>query len=245
MKDPTILRIQSKRDAKERIGESFWSTFAAGALYIMPVFALTMMTMLLPLVMKEYPLWLDGVLYLADLFIVAPVAYGFGMYCVARARSVSVPFYMVFEPLGSVKGYARALGVSLSIALRLLPITAVRLLMIYTVPVESAIYPIVDLLIGFGSVLETVLHLAMTASYNIIMDDPSIGSWKSVKQASELYTGYIFSLFAFVFSFFGWMILAVLSMGFLLPYLSAYQNIAFARMTDLLREPDTPSEDMI
>lgn len=243
MKDLTILRLQSKREAKERIGESFWSTFAAGALYIMPVFALTLMTMLLPVVMEEYPLWLDGVLYLADLLVVSPLAYGFGLYCVARSRGVQTPFYMVFEPLGSIGGYARALSVALSIAIRLLPITAVRLLLIYSVPVESAIYPIADLLIGLGSVLETVLHLAMTASYNIIADDPSIGSWRAVKEASSLYSGHIFSLLTFVVSFLGWMILAVISMGLLLPYLSAYQSISFARMTDLLRAPEPPGEE--
>ena len=242
MIDPTILRFQSKREAKERIGESFWSTFCAGALYIMPVFALTMMTMLLPFVMEEYPLWIDGALYLAELLIVSPLAYGFGLYCVSRSRGLQVPFFMVFEPLGSLRSYFRAVSVAFFIALRLLPITAVRLLLIYTVPLESAIYPIADVLIGLGSVIETVLHLAMTASYNIILDNPAISSWQAVKEARDLYSGQLFSLAAFIISFIGWMILAVISMGLLLPYLSAYQNISFARMTDLLRFPEQPME---
>ena len=245
MKDITILRMQSKMDAKARIGEAFWTAFAAGALYIMPVFTLTMLTMLLPFVMEEYPLWMDGVFYLADILIVSPLAFGFGLFCVARARGIAAPFYTVFEPLGSFRGYTRALAVSLSIAIRLLPITAVRLLLVYTVPVESAVYPIADLLIGLGSVLETILHLAMTASYNIIMDEPSIGSWRAVKLARDLYSGYMFPLLAFIISFLGWMILAVISMGMLLPYLSAYQNIAFARMTDLIRNPAEQRDELI
>lgn len=242
MKDPTILRVQSKREAKQRISESFWTTFAAGTLYIMPVFALTMMTMLLPVVLKEYPIWMDAFLYLAELLVVSPLAFGFGLYCVARARGIEAPFYTVFEPLGSARGYMRAIAISVSIALRLLPITAVRLLLIYTVPVESVVYPIADVLIGLGTVLEMVLHLAMTACYNFILDDPSIGSWRAVRQARDLYAGYVFQLLAFIFSFVGWMLLAVFSMGLLLPYLAAYQNIAFARMTDLLREPESTIE---
>lgn len=242
MNDLTILRMRSKREAKELIGQSFWSTFAAGTLYIVPVFVLTLLTMLLPFVLEEYPIWMDGVLYAAELLIISPLAFGFGLYCVARSRGLQAPFYMVFEPLGSFGGYVRAVSVALSIAIRLLPITAVRLLLIYTVPVESAIYPIADVLIGLGALLEMVLHLGMTASYNIIADDPKIGSWKAVKEGSALYSKQVFTLVSFIFSFVGWMILAVISMGLLLPYLSAYQSIAFARMTDILRHPETPGE---
>ena len=245
MKDPAILRLHSKKEAKERIGESFWSTFTAGVLYILPVFALTLLAMLLPFVLEEYPAWIDLALYAAELLIISPIAYGFGQYCVARARGQQIPFYAVVEPLGSVGGYMRALSVSLSMMIRLLPITAVRLLLAYTVPIESAIYPVADLLIGLGSVLETVLHLAMTASYNIIADDPSIGSWRAVKEAYSLYSKHTFQLLAFIISFIGWMILSVISMGLLLPYLSAYQSIAFARMTDLLRAPEEIDEEPI
>ena len=242
MNESTILRIRSKKEAKALISQSFWSTFAAGTLYVMPVFALTLLTMLLPFVLKEYPIWMDGVFYAAELLIVSPLAFGFGIYCVARSRDLAAPFVMVFEPLGSLGGYARAVSVSLSMAIRLLPITAVRLLMIYTVPAGSAIYPIAEVLISLGAILEMVLHLGMTASYNIIADDPKIGSWNAVKEASELYSKRVFSLLAFIVSFLGWMILAVLSMGLVLPYLIAYQNIAFARMTDILRNPETTEE---
>ena len=67
MNDPIFLRMQSKAEAKARIQEAFWPTFAAGAIYVLPITALTMLSMLLPFVMENYPIWLDAVLYLVEL----------------------------------------------------------------------------------------------------------------------------------------------------------------------------------
>ncbi len=243
MNRSTILRLRSKQEAKQRIAESFWASFCAGALYVMPVFALTLMTMMLPLQLESYPVWLDGVFYLADFLIVSPLAYGFGLYCVSRSRGEQASFFAVFEPMGSVHSYARALMVALSISIRVLPITAVRLLLIYAVPSGTALAPIIDLMISLGAALESVLRLSMTACYNFIADDPEIGSWRAVTLARDLYAKDIFSVVSFMISFLGWMFLAVLSMGLLLPYLVVYQSTAFARMTDLLRTPEpTPPE---
>ena len=242
MKDPIFLRMQSKAEAKARIGEAFWPTFAAGALYVLPITALTMLSMLLPFVMEKYPIWLDAVLYALELVFVAPLGYGFGLYCVGRSRGAQVSAFALFEPLGSVRSYGRALGVSLSMSIRLLPLTAIRLLLIYAVPTGAVFSAIADVLILFVSLAESCLQLAMSAAYNLIYDDAALGSWRAVGEGLALYRGRLFSVFSFLLSFFGWAILASLSMGVLLPYVTAYQNVAFARMTDHLRYPEQDGE---
>ena len=242
MNDPIFLRMQSKAEAKARIQEAFWPTFAAGAIYVLPITALTMLSMLLPFVMENYPIWLDAVLYLVELVFVAPLGYGFGLYCVGRSRGMQVSVFAIFEPLGSLHEFGRALGVSLSMAVRLLPLTVIRVLLIYAVPAESALVAVADILILVVSLAESCLQLAMSAAYNLIYDDAALGSWRAVGEGLALYRGRLFSVFSFLLSFIGWAILASLSMGLLLPYVTAYQNVAFARMTDHLRFPEQDGE---
>lgn len=243
MNDPTFLRVMSKQQAKQRIAEVFWPTMAAGALYVIPLTVLTLLSLLLPMqLQEEYPLWMDGALTIAELLVTAPLSYGFGLYCVAHSRGVPTSAFTVFEPLGSLRLLGRALGVSLSMMVRVLPLFVLRVALIYGVPGDSSLAGLANFLLILIMLAESCLQLAMSAAFNLIYDDETIGCWRAVGEGLALYRGRLISLFVFILSFLPWGILGSLSCGVVLPFVTAYQNVAFARMTDMLRFPEPPSE---
>lgn len=239
---PMILRIRSKREAKERIGEAFWSTYGAGFLYTLPSMLLTMFLLLIPLVWNDFPVWIKAAWSVAEFLLIMPLSFGFGIYCVARSRGKNLSPSIVFETLGRPKLYVRSLCVGAAMIVKILPIIVVRQVLIFAVPTDIAIYPLVDLLITVGGILEELFLLVMSAAYNFIYDEPAIGAWNAVTKARQLYDKNLHTVFIFFVSFFGWMLLASISLGILLPYVTAYQTVAFARMTDLLRFPEEKSE---
>ena len=65
-------------------------------------------------------------------------------------------------------------------------------------------------------------------TYYIMLDDPKISANDARKKSMEMMQGHRWELFCLLFSFVGWLLLSILTLGILLLWVQPYMEVAVA-----------------
>ena len=85
--------------------------------------------------------------------------------------------------------------------------------------------------------------LSYSMSNFILRDNPNMTAQEAITESRRMMAGNKWRLFCLCFSFIGWYLLSILTLGILLFWIQPYMNTSIAEFYRSLRNEDTPTTD--
>ena len=101
-------------------------------------------------------------------------------------------------------------------------------------------YVLMVLFIILWTVLLIIPGIIAAISYSmtffIIAEDETIGAYDALKKSKEMMNGHKWKFFCLGFSFFGWFLLSIFTLGIGLLWLAPYVNVSYVKFYDDIKE---------
>lgn len=253
------LRKTFKASARQSIRGNFWTTMGVSVLMLIPSCLISVVYQLqLPDGIESF-VYVQGMgtkillatvtFLLALVFVCVPIEFGAKRYFVACARGQTASLGMIFSCFGNGKSYVTSIKLAIAILFRSLgwyilemAIGAVAGLLfvgfdsharvsavnVFVIAAAAAVLAAVSLWIG-------VKIRRYDGAYIRVIDEPQLGAWKATGECADAFRNHNWELVVFDFSFIGWILLTVVTLGIAGIYYYAYVEIAFVNYFDTLR----------
>ena len=81
-----------------------------------------------------------------------------------------------------------------------------------------------------------IAAISYSMTFFIIAEDETIGAYDALKKSKEMMNGHKWKFFCLGFSFFGWFLLSLLTLGIGLLWLAPYVNVSYVKFYDDIKE---------
>ncbi len=81
-----------------------------------------------------------------------------------------------------------------------------------------------------------IAAISYSMTFFIIAEDETIGPHDALKKSKEMMNGHKWKFFCLGFSFFGWFLLSILTLGIGLLWLAPYVNVSYVKFYDDIKE---------
>lgn len=246
------LRREFKATARSRIREYFWPTMGAVVLGMLPA-------LLGSVLYQRGQSMAAMLLYIAiAFFVVLPMQFGMMHFYVARSRGQETPVSTIFCAFGQGRTYRNALVIAIAIFIRsigwyLLECVAIGVIAALLVTTNVIMIVNGSPMVADGSmavltvfvagvalvVISAVVNVKIRrydAAYVLMVDHPERSVWEATGECAGLFREHNWELFVFDLSFILWIIGTLFTFGILGIYYSAYQDMAYVRYVDALRQ---------
>ena len=81
-----------------------------------------------------------------------------------------------------------------------------------------------------------IAAISYSMTFFIIAEDETIGAYDALKKSKEMMNGHKWKFFCLGFSFFGWFLLSIFTLGIGLLWLAPYVNVSYVKFYDDIKE---------
>lgn len=81
-----------------------------------------------------------------------------------------------------------------------------------------------------------IAAISYSMTFFIIAEDETIGAYDALKKSKEMMNGHKWKFFCLGFSFFGWFLLSIFTLGIGLLWLAPYVNVSYVKFYDNIKE---------
>lgn len=246
-------RRQYKAQARADIRGQFWRTMLTVVLQILPAVLIAMISEIGigategDTGSQNMGLYTTCMLIslLASVFIMAPLDFGAKHYFVARARGQQASPMLLLSCFMNGRAYLTSIKLVLGILLYSLGwilLWIVAMIPILLAAATGSVLADSMAVMVIGIVLLTALTMLISVkirrydgAYICMIDSPDASVMGAIRSCSGTFKKHNWELWVFNLSFILWVLLGALTLGIVLIYVVAYQEIAFVHYFDALR----------
>lgn len=239
-------RRRYKAQARADIRAQFWPTMLTVALETVPILLISMIyetgnTIGEDGTIQNVELFAGclAIYLLAMVFIAAPLEFGAKHYFAALARGQEASPMLVAACFASGKKYVTSLKLTFGIFVYafiwwLLLAAVTVLIVMFALLGQALLAALGALLIVPLALLVSVKIRRFDGAYLRMIDNPDGSVRKAIGACVPIFDGHNAELLVFDLSFFVWALFGVLTLGVVMIYVTAYQEIAFVHYFDAL-----------